>query len=103
MVIAFCMLWLVGFAQKAVTGNVKDASGEPLIGVSVMVKGTSTGVMTDMDGNFNLPSVSSSAQLSFSYVGFKTKTVSVGNSSKFNIVLEEDNTTLEDVVVIGYG
>lgn len=102
-VMAFCMLWLVGFAQKAVTGNVKDAAGEPLIGVSVMVKGSQTGVMTDMDGNFSLPSVPSSAQLSFSYVGFKTKTVSVGSSSSFNIVLEEDNTTLEDVVVIGYG
>ena len=102
-VIAFCMLWLSGFAQKTVTGNVKDASGEPLIGVSVVIKGTSTGAMTDIDGNFSLPSVPSSAQLTFSYVGFKSQTVSVGNNSKFDITLQEDNTTLEDVVVIGYG
>ena len=102
-VIAFCMLWLVGFAQKTVTGTVKDASGEPLIGVSVMIKGSSTGAMTDIDGNFSLPSVPSSSKLTFSYVGYKTKTVDVGSSSQFSVVLEEDNTTLEDVVVIGYG
>ena len=97
------MLWLVGFAQKTVTGTVKDAAGEPLIGVSVMIKGTSTGAMTDIDGNFSLPSVPSSSKLTFSYVGYKTKTVDVGSSSQFSVVLEEDNTTLEDVVVIGYG
>ena len=102
-VIALCMLWLVGFAQKTVTGTVKDAAGEPLIGVSVMIKGTSTGAMTDIDGNFSLPSVPSSSKLTFSYVGYKTKTVDVGSSSQFSVVLEEDNTTLEDVVVIGYG
>ena len=101
--LAFCMLGLVSFAQKAVTGNVKDSSGEPLIGVSVMIKGTSTGAVTDLDGNFSIPSVPSSAQLTFSYVGYQTKTVKVGDSSSLNVVLSEDNTTLEDVVVIGYG
>lgn len=100
---AFCMLWLVSFAQKTVTGNVKDSAGEPLIGVSVMIKGSSTGAVTDLDGNFSIPSVPSSAQLTFSYVGYQTKTVSVGSNSSFNVVLDEDNTTLEDVVVIGYG
>ena len=97
------MLGLVSFAQKTVTGNVKDASGEPLIGVSVMIKGTSTGAVTDLDGNYSIPSVPSSAQLTFSYVGYQTKTVKVGDSSSLNVVLSEDNTTLEDVVVIGYG
>ncbi|MBQ4211265.1 MAG: carboxypeptidase-like regulatory domain-containing protein, partial [Prevotella sp.] len=101
--LAFCMLGLVSFAQKTVTGNVKDASGEPLIGVSVMIKGTSTGAVTDLDGNYSIPSVPSSAQLTFSYVGYQTKTVKVGDSSSLNVVLSEDNTTLEDVVVIGYG
>ena len=101
--LAFCMLGLVSFAQKTVTGNVKDASGEPLIGVSVMIKGTSTGAVTDLDGNYSIPSVPSSAQLTFSYVGYQTKTVKVGDSSSLNVVLNEDNTTLEDVVVIGYG
>ena len=102
-VMALCMLWLVSFAQKTVTGNVKDASGEPLIGVSVMIKGSSTGAVTDLNGNFSIPSVPSSAQLTFSYVGYQTKTVNVGSSSSMNVVLDEDNTTLEDVVVIGYG
>ena len=101
-VIASCMLWLMSFAQSAVTGIVKDASGEPLIGVSVMVKGTSTGTVTDFDGRFSLQSVSSSAQLQFSYIGYETKTVNVGSTTNFNIVLNEDNAALEEVVVIGY-
>ncbi|MBQ6209564.1 MAG: TonB-dependent receptor [Prevotella sp.] len=101
---ACSMLWLVSFAQKTVTGNVTDANGEPLIGVSVMVKGASyAGAVTDIDGNFSIPSVPSSAQLTFSYVGYQTKTVGVGSSSNLKVVLDEDNTTLEDVVVIGYG
>ena len=101
-VIASCMLWLMSFAQQSVTGQVKDAQGEPLIGVSVMVKGTSTGTVTDFDGRFSLQSVSSSAQLQFSYIGYETKTVNVGSTTNFNIVLNEDNAALEEVVVIGY-
>ena len=57
-----CMLWLTGFAQNAITGIVKDVTGEPLIGVSVMIKGSNSGTVTDMDGRFNLQSVPSSAQ-----------------------------------------
>ena len=98
-----CMLWLTGFAQNDVTGVVKDGTGEPLIGVSVMIKGSTTGTVTDFDGNFTLKSVPSSAQLQFSYIGFQTQVVNVGNTTNFNITLLEDNTTLEDVVVIGYG
>ena len=56
-----CMLWLTGFAQNDVTGVVKDGTGEPLIGVSVMIKGSTTGTVTDFDGNFTLKSVPSSA------------------------------------------
>ena len=52
-----CMLWLTGFAQNDVTGVVKDGTGEPLIGVSVMIKGSTTGTVTDFDGNFTLKSV----------------------------------------------
>ena len=98
-----CMLWLTGFAQNDVTGVVKDGTGEPLIGVSVMIKGSTTGTVTDFDGNFTLKSVPSSAQLQFSYIGFQTQVVNVGNTTNFDITLLEDNTTLEDVVVIGYG
>ena len=97
-----CMLWLTGFAQNAITGIVKDVTGEPLIGVSVMIKGSNSGTVTDMDGRFNLQSVPSSAQLQFSYIGYLTQTVKVGNSTNFNITLSEDNASLDEVVVIGY-
>lgn len=98
------MFWLSAFAQSTVTGNVKDAFGEPLIGARVMVTGTSNGTLTDMEGNFRLADVPHSAELSFSYMGFKPKTVrSSKNDSVFNIVLEEDHAALEEIVVIGYG
>ena len=93
---------LVAFAQKTVTGTVKDANGEPMIGVTVAT-GSGTGAVTDMDGNFTIPNASPSTVLNVSYVGYKSQTVKVGNSNTLNIVLQEDNTTLEDVVVIGYG
>lgn len=101
-VIALCMLWLVSFAQKTVTGHVTDAQGEALIGVSVMVKGSTTGTVTDFDGNYSLQSVPSTAQIQFSYIGYQTKTVIVGSNSTINVVLDEDNAALDEVVVIGY-
>ncbi|MBR6944994.1 MAG: carboxypeptidase-like regulatory domain-containing protein, partial [Prevotella sp.] len=94
-VMASCMLWLVSFAQQTVTGHVQDGQGEPLIGVSVMVKGTTTGTVTDFDGNYTVQSVSSSTQLQFSYIGYLTKTVAVGSQSTINVVLEEDNAALD--------
>ena len=100
--LASCMLWLVSFAQQTVTGQVKDATGEPLIGVSVMVKGTTSGTVTDFDGNFTMQSVTSSTQLQFSYIGYLTKTVTVGSQTNINIIMEEDNAALDEVVVIGY-
>lgn len=96
-------LCLAGFAQKAVTGRVTDASGEPLIGVSVVVKGTSKGGVTDMDGKFTIPSVSPSTTLQFSYVGYKTKDLKVGSNGTLKVVLDEDNASLDEVVVVGYG
>ncbi len=99
---AFSMLWLLGSAQKTVTGNVKDGNGEPLIGVSVKLKGTSAGTVTDFNGNYTLHNVPPSAQLQFSYIGFLTKTVTVGSSSTLNLTMEEDNAALDEVVVIGY-
>ncbi len=100
---AFSMLWLLSFAQKTVTGNVKDGNGEPLIGVSVKLKGTSAGTVTDFNGNYTLRNVPAAAQLQFSYIGFLTKTIAVGNSSTLNLTMEEDNAALDEVVVIGYG
>ncbi len=96
------MLSFAGYAQQSVTGQVTDASGEPLIGVSVMVKGTSTGTATDFAGNFSIQAAAPSTELQFSYIGYLTKTVTVGSQKVINVVLEEDNASLDEVVVIGY-
>ena len=87
--------------QKTVQGTVTDAAG-PVIGATVMEKGTSNGTVTDFDGNFSL-SVKPGATLVISYVGYTTQEVVVGNNTKFNVTLSEDNTALEEVVVVGYG
>ena len=90
-------------AQK-ITGTVVDAQKEPIPGVSVIVKGTSSGTVTDGQGNFELNVPNASAQtLVFSFLGYKTHERAIGNNTNFNIVMEEDTKQLEDVVVIGYG
>jgi len=94
------MLCLVAFAQTA-TGLVKDKTGEPMIGVNVLVKGTTNGTITDFDGKFSIPDVPSNATLVVSYIGYLTKEVKSGKD--LVIVLEEDNKTLDEVVVVGYG
>lgn len=89
------------FAQQlTVTGQVLDAQKEPLIGVSVLEKGTSNGTITDLDGNFTL-NVSPDGMLVFSYVGYKTQELKA--SRQMQITLEEDSEVLDEVVVIGYG
>lgn len=96
------MVCLTAFAQKTVTGTVKDAKGEPLIGVTVFVDGK-PGSITDIDGNFSIPNASPSSKVKVSYIGYKDQTVTLGNSSTVNIVLQEDNAQLDEVVVVGYG
>ena len=91
------------FAQSRVTGKVVDASGEPIIGASVMVKGTSNGVVTDFDGNYTINNVPAGANLSISYVGFRTQTVAVAGKSQLNVTMAEDRQLLDEVVVVGYG
>ncbi len=86
---------------KKVTGTVSDSQG-PVIGASVVEKGTTNGVVTDFDGNFTL-NVKPGATLVISYIGYTTQEVAVGNQSNFNITLLEDNAQLEEVVVVGYG
>lgn len=92
----------VAFAQNVLKGTVRDAKGEPMIGVSVMV-GDKTGAITDLDGNFQVNNVSPGTVLHVSYIGFKKKSVTVGNKPHIDIVLEEENTNLDELVVIGYG
>ena len=96
------MLCLVAFAQTA-TGLVKDKTGEPMIGVNVLVKGTTNGTITDFDGKFTIPDVPGNATLVVSYIGYLTKEVRFSGQKELIIVLEEDNKTLDEVVVIGYG
>ncbi|MBR0195602.1 MAG: TonB-dependent receptor [Paludibacteraceae bacterium] len=90
------------WAQIAVQGTVVDDKGEPVIGASVVVRGTTEGTVTDIDGHFAL-SVAQGAKLVVSYVGYKTTEVSVQNSDPVKVTLSEDSELLEDVVVIGYG
>lgn len=88
--------------EKEVRGIITDKTGEPLIGVSVTVKGTGKGTVTDMNGKWAL-SVSEGSVLNFSYIGYSAETVKVGKSNSYNISLSEDNQLLDEVVVIGYG
>ena len=88
-------------AAKTITGTVVDAQG-PVIGASVMEKGTTNGVVTDFDGNFTL-SVKPGATIVISYIGYETQEVRVGDQNNYSITLREDNALLDEVVVVGYG
>jgi TonB-linked SusC/RagA family outer membrane protein len=85
-----------------ISGIVTDENGEPLPGATITVQGTTTGTVTDMDGNYSI-SVPDGATLVFSYIGYETKTIAVGTQSIINIRLSEDAASLEEVVVVGYG
>ena len=91
------------FAQKQVSGTVVDAAGESIIGASVVVKGTSTGTVTDLDGKFVLQNVPENGSLVISYVGYRTQTLAAAGKSQFDVTLEEDKQLLDEVVVVGYG
>lgn len=102
--VVFALLVLnctMAFAQNKITGQVVDNTGEPLIGVSVKEKGTTNGVITDIDGNFSL-NVPQGSIIQFSFIGFKPQEV-VANKSHFSIMLEEDSKVLDEVIVVGYG
>ena len=97
---ALLLVSTLTFAQSKVSGTVKDANGEPLVGVSVMEVGTNNGAVTDINGNYTL-NVKPGAKLKLSYIGFTPQTVKAGSNNQ--IVLQEDNTALNEVVVVGYG
>lgn len=88
--------------QNKVTGIVKDANGEPIIGANVIVKGQSTGTITDIDGRFVLDTPKD-AVLQITYIGYVSQEVKVSGKKELNVVLKEDTETLEEVVVVGYG
>ena len=100
------LLWMgigIAFAQKSVTmsGTVTDEPGEPMIGVSVLEKGTSNGVITDLDGKYTI-TVSEGATIAFSYIGYVTQEKKA-MQGVVNIKLKEDSKTLDEVIVVGYG
>ncbi|MDR1091661.1 MAG: carboxypeptidase-like regulatory domain-containing protein, partial [Prevotella sp.] len=89
-------------ASIKITGQVLDKDGEPLVGVSVSIKGTSTGVMTDADGKFSI-SVTSGATLVFKYIGYIEQEIVASNQQDLRIVMQEDQKMLDEVVVVGFG
>ena len=96
--------YAISFAQGIqVSGTVTDAEGNGLPGVNVVIKGTTTGAVTNLDGYYSITAPGSDAVLVFSYVGYLSQEIAVGNQTSINITLEEDVMGLEEVVVIGYG
>ncbi|AUP79365.1 SusC/RagA family TonB-linked outer membrane protein [Flavivirga eckloniae] len=100
------MVWLagisVGHSQNTITGTVKDESNQPLAGANVIVKGTSIGSQTDFDGLFSI-SAANNETIVVSYLGYVTQEVPVGGRSKIDVILVEDASQLEEIVIVGYG
>lgn len=90
------------WAQIGVKGNVVDEANQPLIGVSVIVKGSTNGVLTDLDGNYSIMVPDENSVLTFSFVGFQTQETIVKNKKTINIMMSEDMKILDEVVVVGY-
>lgn len=91
------------FAQKTVKGVVSDVTGEPMIGVNIVIKGTSTGTVTDLDGTYSLQVPNDNVVLVFSYIGYLTSEVVVGNQTTINQTLSDDTQVFDELVVVGYG
>ncbi len=89
--------------KRTITGKVTDSIGQPLPGVTVVVKGTTTGIITDIYGNYSLANVSGDATLVFSFVGMKTQEIDVAGKTNINVTMEEETVGIEEVVAIGYG
>lgn len=99
-----CLCTFSAWAQSLnVKGKVTDANKEPLMGVSVVVKGTTKGVSTDMDGNYALDNVAKGATLEFSYIGMVTQNIAINGRGTINVQMKDENQQLEEVVVVGYG
>ena len=105
LVVAMLLVLFQNFtlAQVTVQGYVSDETQNPLIGVSVIVEGSSTGTVTNVDGNFTIEVPSAESVLRFSYIGYQTQRITVGNQTTMNVVLTEGANELNEIVVIGYG
>ena len=89
--------------QKSISGMVKDTDGMPLPGVSVLIKGSTTGTVTDVDGNFSMTDVPANATIQFSFIGMKTLELQIADQSVFNVTMQTDAIGIDEVVAIGYG
>jgi TonB-dependent starch-binding outer membrane protein SusC len=105
-VASLCLLLLTSFdalaQRKVVTGKIADAAGSPLPGVNLLLKGTTVGTTSDVNGGFSLEA-SAEDILVASFIGYSSKEITIGNQTQLSIVLEEDVSTLEEIVVVGYG
>lgn len=103
-VFVFLLSHLVAFGQtKTVTGIVLDGSGEPIPGVTIVVEGTTIGVVTDQDGNYKIEADPDNQVLVFSFIGFETNRLVLGGRTSVNVVLKESSISLDELVVVGYG
>jgi len=102
LVLFICLVSVSAYAQETISGKVVDESGESLIGVNVLIEGTSEGTVTDIDGEFSLEAASD-AVLLFSYIGYESQTVPVDGRTTLNVTLRTNATALDEVVVVGYG
>jgi len=93
----------LAFSQNTISGTVTDATGMPLPGANVLEKGTANGIQTDFDGNYSIDVSTSTSILVFSFVGYQTQEITVGNQTSINLVLQEDLAQLDEVVIVGYG
>ena len=101
--VALMFFFSIGMFAQSITvkGVVKDVAGEPIIGASVLVKGTDQGTITDVDGNFTLENVNANESIEISFVGYVSQTLKA--RSALNVTLREDTQALDEVVVVGYG
>ena len=90
-------------SKESISGKVTDKNGEALIGVSVKIKGSSIGTITDLNGSFSFSNVSPSTVLVFSYIGMNNQEVTVGDHTTLSVVLAENSVNMDEVVVVGYG
>ena len=104
MICLFTLLSAVtAWGQRTITGIITDENNAPVAGVTVVIEGTQRGAASGPDGRYTLPNVPASASLQFSFIGYELKTVPVGDQSVINVTLVEDRTTLDEIVVVGYG
>ena len=99
----FTLMYSSGYAQeKVVKGKITDATGFPLPGANVIIKGTKKGTSTDTDGKYSI-SVSPGSILVISFTGSKSQEITVGGSSVYDVMLKDESSALDEVVVVGYG